>query len=95
MRDNKKYGQVFSATVDLNVWVPIAILIKKTDKFLAEIRKEMDKNVVKFLKNYRHIAMFITVARLMGTFAFNEQQLIKMDLELYTKEEVEKSLVDL
>ena len=47
------------------------------------------------MKNYRHIVLFITISRLLGTFAFSEKQLINFDLTKYTKEEIEKSISDL
>ena len=38
MRDDFKYGQVFSSATDLNVWYPIAFLLKKTDEILRQHR---------------------------------------------------------
>lgn len=95
MRDNRKYNQVFSSKTDINVWVPITSLIKKTDIYLSEIKPQNRINTSNFSKNFRQILMFITVSRLLGTFAFGEKQLIDFDLNLYTKEEVQKSLDDL
>ena len=95
MRDNEKYEQVFNSQVDLNVWVTIATLLKKTDKFLTELKPYVSKNVNKFLKNYRQIIMFITVSRLLGTFAYGEKQLIDFNLDSFTKDEVQKSIDDL
>ncbi|MCR5602502.1 MAG: AIPR family protein [Lachnospiraceae bacterium] len=95
MRDNRKYEKVFSASSDIKVWVPIAILLKKTDKYLSELRVKIKGNIFKLQKNYRQIIVFVTVSRIMGTFAFGENALITMDLKKYTKGEVEKTVLDL
>lgn len=95
MRDDFKYKQVFSEKTDLNVWYPIAYLIKKTDEILMEIKPYVGHKITGFLKHYRQIILFITISRLLGTFAFNEKQLVSFDLTKYTKEEVEKSICDL
>lgn len=95
MRDDFKYRQVFSPTTDLNVWYPIAFLLKKTDEILTEIKPYVGSKPMRFLKNYRHIVLFITISRLLGTFAFSEKQLVDFDLTRYTREELEKSINDL
>jgi hypothetical protein len=95
MRDDLKYEQVFSPTTDLNVWYPIAFLLKKTDLLLEELKPNVGPKSARFLKNYRHIVMFITVSRLMGTFAFGEKQLIAFDLDTYTREELQATIADL
>lgn len=95
MRDDYKYGQVFSPTTDLNVWYPIAFLLKKTDKILTEVKPYVGSKSIRFLKNYRHIILFITISRILGTFAFSEKQLVNLDLTKYTREELEMSIDDL
>lgn len=95
MRDNAKYEQVFSQDVDLNVWVTIATLLKKTDRFLSELKPNIGKNTTRFLKNYRQIVLFMTTSRLLGTFSYGESQLVKFNADLFTKDEVQKSLNDL
>ena len=95
MRDDFKYAQVFSPTTDLNVWYPIAYLLKKTDEILTELKPYVGSKTLRFLKHYRHIILFITISRLLGTFAFSEKQLISFDLTHYTKEELEKTIADL
>ena len=95
MRDDFKYGQVFSSATDLNVWYPIAFLLKKTDEILTELKPCVGLKTMRFLKNYRHIILFITISRLLETFAFGEKQLISFDLTKYTKGELEKTINDL
>ena len=95
MRDNKKYEKVFSASVDLNVWVPIASLLMKTDQFLVELKSSISGSLFRLQKNYRQIVMFTTVSRLLGSFAFSEKMLIEFDINRYTKEEVAITIQDL
>lgn len=84
MRDNKKYEKIFSEKSDLRVWVSIATLIKGIDDLLIQLKPQLNigKNTVRFLKNYRQIILFITLSRLMGTFAFTEKDLIEFNINL-------------
>ena len=97
MRDNKKYEKIFSEKSDLRVWVSIATLIKGIDDLLIQLKPQLNigKNTVRFLKNYRQIILFITLSRLMGTFAFTEKDLIEFNTDLLTEDEVKKTLSDL
>ena len=96
MRDGDKYEKVFSSKVDINVWYPIAFLLKKTDTYLNELRVHTKPATqTNFLKRFRQILMLITVSRMLGTYAFNESHLIKFNLDSYTKEEVEKTFSDI
>ncbi len=95
MRDNRKYEKVFSSSVDLNVWAPIASLIMRTDQYLDELKANIPGSPFRLHKYYRQIVLFVTVSRIFGTFAFNEKSLIGFDLNRFTKAEVEKSLYDL
>lgn len=70
MRDDAKYQKIFSPETDLNVWYPIAWLLKKTDQTLSELK--LNIRTVRFQKNYKQIILFTTMSRLMGTFAFGE-----------------------
>ncbi len=95
MRNNAKYEKVFSSSVDVNVWVPIASLIMMTDQFLLELRYSVHGIQPGFLKNYRFIVLFITISRLMRSFAFDEKALINFDVSRYTKSEVLESIQDI
>lgn len=95
MRDDYKYELVFSPRTDLSVWYPIAFLLKKTDEILTDLRPYVGSKTTRFLKHYRHIILFITVSRLMGTFAFSEKQMINFNLGEYTKEAIEQTIIDL
>lgn len=95
MRDDLKYERVFSTSIGLNTWVSIATLLMMTDKHLMAIKPQVAKNSTKYLKTFRHIVMFLTTSRLIGTFAFDENQLISLGTNLYTEEEIKKSILDL
>lgn len=93
MRNNRAYEQVFSDKADLHIWVTITTLIKQIDDLLTKLKP--NKNTNRFLKNYRQIVLFITISRLMGTFAFTEKDLIDFDTTLLTETEVETTLTDM
>lgn len=97
MRDDKKYAQVFDTQVNLNLWVIIATIIRKTDSYLIELRQQFGDNIkaTRFLKNYRQIVMFITMSRIMESFSFSCKKLSAFDVNLYTKDMVKQSIEDL
>lgn len=95
MRDDTKYEQVFSPATNLDVWFPIAFLLKTTDQLLTKLKPHVGTKTSRFLKNYRHIILFITMSRILGTFAFGEKQLIEFDLGKYTGEEIKITIADL
>lgn len=97
MRDNIKYEKIFSASTDLKVWVSIAQLQLNTDAYLTKLKEEIQiqGDLFKFHKYYRQMVLFITISRLMGTFAFGEKSLIEFDMTQYTQDEVKKSVQDI
>lgn len=95
MRNNAKYERVFSTSIDINVWVPIAKLHMKTDQYLTELKETIPGNLFRLHKNFRQIIIFITISRLIGTFAFNEKALLEFNIEQYTRDEVATSIQDL
>ena len=97
MRDDRKYLQVFSPQIDINVWVAIAEIISKADEHLVNIRAQIERKAktFKFLKNYRQMVMFITISRLLDGFSFDERKLCSFDRRLITEAEIRKTLEDL
>ena len=95
MRDNRKYETIFSSSEDIRVWVPIAQLLMKTDSFLSELKAGVRGNLFRFHKYYRQIVVFITVSRIMGTFAFNQKALIEFDINRFTLGEVKTTINDI
>ncbi len=95
MRNNEKYERIFSPKVNLNLWVSIARLIKLNDKYLNELKPYVGKNTVRFLKTYRHVVLFLTMSRLLKSFAFQQDAIIRFDTNLYSKYEVQTTINDL
>jgi hypothetical protein len=89
MRSTESYNRVFSTQTPINVWPMIAILLKRTDVVLEELRPTGSSVNERFLKNWRHITCFLTVSRLIGTFDFSAHQLIQFDSNKYSDEEIE------
>lgn len=91
MRSEMAYEKVFSLTTDLNIWPQIAVILKITDNYLETIRPSGNKGSEKFLKSNRHFLSFITISRLLKTFNFSADHLIKMNLSDFTYQELLKS----
>lgn len=92
MRDKKRYNRIFSEDTDIEVWYPLALLIKKTDTYLNEIKSESNdsKNHQRFLKNYRFIVMFFSVSIICHKYSFSINNIINLDFSKYTKELIEE-----
>ncbi len=89
MRLENSYNKIFSTSVDLKIWVQIAKVLRKTDSFLETVRpkKSTSEN---FLKSRRQILSFVTVASIFKTYNFSVQDLIRLDIESYSFEQLEK-----
>ena len=87
MRSEEAYELVFSESVDLNIWPKIGLFLKMTDAFLNTIRSEYDRGD-RFLKSRRQFVCFITISRMLGTFNFNEKDLLLFDLNKYSHKEL-------
>lgn len=91
MRNQEKYNNIFSTKIDLHIWPVIAKIMRETDLLLEKVRPLNKMNTDKFLKNTRQITAFITVSRLLGTFNFSCQDLIKFDIIQYSQDEIRKT----
>ena len=89
MRSENSYNRIFSTSADLKIWVQIANILRKTDSFLESVRpkKSTSEN---FLKSRRQILSFLTVASLFKTYNFSAQDLIRLDIESYSFDQLEK-----
>lgn len=87
MRDSEKYSKVFSESTDVQIWYPLALIEKKTELFLNEIRnKNMSTySQQKFTKKYRYIIMFLAVSKILGKYSFGVNDIVRFDLSLYTQ----------
>ena len=87
MRNSQKYNLVFSEDVDIQIWYKLALLTKKTELFLKEKRPRNSSNMQsKFYKKYRPLIMFLSVAKILGTYSFGINDVVSFNLDLYTKE---------
>ncbi len=91
MRSEELYELVFSLSNDLTVWPKIAFILKITDNFLETVRPVGNKGGQRFLKNNRQFLSFITISRLLGTYNFSIDDLVKLDLSNYQEIELRKS----
>lgn len=88
MRNDFKYKKVFSEDSNLKIWPQLARIMRITDEELENLRSKNNASIDNFLKNTRQLTAFITISRLVGSFNFTEQDLISLDLNVYTSEEV-------
>lgn len=84
MRSNESYSHVFAETTPLKVWPVIARILKKTDAFLDSVRPVGTGANERFLKNWRQITSFLTVARVFGRFTFSAGDLASLDVNILT-----------
>lgn len=91
MRIPESYDAIFSQSIPLDVWPQIATILKLTDMFVERNRpvKASSSFTEGYLKRWRHITCFITVSRLLKTYTYSIQNLIKLDLGKYTELELE------
>lgn len=89
MRSTDSYNTVFSTKTPIKVWPVIAKLLKKTDHALENLRPTGSRVNERFLKNWRQITSLLTIARLIGSYDFSVNDLIRFDLSKYTDDEIE------
>lgn len=97
MRDKEKYGKVFSENTDVQIWYPLALIEKKTELYLNEIRKKnsFSYSQLKFTKKYRYIIMFLAISKIIGKYSFGINDVVNFDFSLYTQSVAETIYNDL
>ena len=79
MRSKDAYNAVFSEKIPLGVWPTIAYVLRSSDGFLEKKRPRRGHGTSEgFLKKWRHIVGFIITARILNTYWFKEQDLLKV-----------------
>lgn len=86
MRSNESYDRVFSTDTNLLVWPNIVRILRRTDEALERLRSRGRHPNSRFLKTWRQITAFVATSRVLGTFAFNEEQLSEIDHDAFTDE---------
>lgn len=95
MNDLNQYSVIFSEEVPIIVWPLIAKILKYTDNVL-EVQKEKRKiETDRYLTKLRHITSFIAVSKIIGTYDFNIQELIKLDFSKYNENLISETLEDI
>lgn len=84
MRQPLQYNKIFSERTDLKVWPVIAMILRITDTQLESSRPKEKTNIESYLKSVRYVVSLIALSRLMGKFDFSINDLIALDLSLYT-----------
>ena len=92
MRKKESYEEIFSERDNLLIWPVIAQLMRKTDEYMSNLRQNGSGE--RFLRNVRYLVSFLTVSRLLGTFAYSSNSLISLDLSKYTFDEVKRTWED-
>lgn len=93
MRKQASYEEIFSEKTDLRVWPIIARIMRKTDDYMSSLREEKCRD--RFLHNVRYQISFLTIARLLGGFAYSIDSLVLLDVKKYTFDEVKKTWNDI
>ncbi len=84
LRTPEAYQIVYSDTFPLNAWPVIAALISAAEGSIARARKASRSGQGQYLSVWRGLLAYVVVARLYGTFAFNHQDVVSIDLAKIT-----------
>ncbi len=84
MRREAAYASVFSSTFPLRAWPRIARVLRRTDKYLEGLRRAKGGMGSRFLKEWRQITAYISVARVLGRFSFGGRDMETFDPSLLT-----------
>lgn len=87
MKSNLSYNKIFSTSISIEIWPKIVSVLKRVDTFLESVRPSGATE--KFLKKWRHITAFISIARLIGKFNFSSSELIELDLNNLTQDHIQ------
>ncbi|WP_423173487.1 AIPR family protein [Stenotrophomonas maltophilia] len=76
LNDAAVYGDIFSERVSLQLWAPIAFVLRVTDQVLEEVRPRGASEGL--LKKNRYTLALLSVARKFGTFNYSEANLVSL-----------------
>jgi hypothetical protein len=93
MRSPELYERIFSERIPLDVWPKIAKILKQTDSMLERLRPKDQSNTERFLKRWRHLISFLTISRLLGRFDYGVNDLIRLDLNRLSDNEINDSWI--
>lgn len=93
MRKDASYREIFSERDDLRVWPIIAKIMRMTDEYIDIIR--IKRTGERFKRDVRYQLAFLTVSRMMGSFAYSFDELMRFDIQSYTLSEVTRTWNDM
>ena len=86
-KDEVKYKTIYNPNDSLLIWPKIALVLKKTDYVLSKyFSKEINFSTSKLLKRARMLTAFISVSRVLGSFNFSSNDLLKLNNSNFTDE---------
>jgi hypothetical protein len=91
MRNPISYATVFNENLPLAVWPIIVEVLKRVEQILIDVRPAGGHGE-RFLATYRNILAFAAVAKVLNTFSYSVDELIKIDLSKIDKPLVEDML---
>lgn len=92
MNKPSQYGLVFSEKNDIECYSNIIKIMKNTDKILEKNRASNPNSTEKYLKSLRPIVAFITLSKIFKKFNFNENDIKKLDLKLFSEKNIQETL---
>lgn len=92
MNNSSQYSLVFSEKNDIECYSNIIRIMKKTDEILEKNRASNPNSTEKYLRSLRPIVAFITLSKIFKKFNYNENDIKKLDLKLFSGEIVQKTL---
>jgi hypothetical protein len=97
MRNATSYEKVFSELFPADLWPALVGIYKQVDRALIGNSASRRMSSERFMRTWRGLIAFIAVARLSGTFLYNQDQIIGLDPNRLTQELVEdiwRAIVD-
>lgn len=85
LRTTEAYQMVYSEVFPLDVWPVIASLIRSAENSIVRTEKARTEGRVQYLPAcWRGLLAYVVVARIHGSFEFNHQDLVSLDLTKIT-----------
>jgi len=84
LREPENYEAVYSERFPINAWPIVAALVRGAENAITRSHKANKFAHWQFASSWRGVIAYITVARILGTYSFNHQDLISIDLKQTT-----------
>lgn len=90
MRREEIYGMIFDSGADLRIWPQIVRILKHVDRTI-DAKRPHSVATDGFLKGWRYITSFMTLAKKFGSFDYSIKDLLSLDLAQVTTRDIEES----